>query len=63
MSQITKDSLKPLYGVAEFEYGRDWGSSFLGRSYFDNEQEAKDFVEKYNKRNNCIIVPDYYTVV
>lgn len=50
------------YKVVIMEFERGWGSKIDDTLFFDNEQEAKDFVEGYNKCNNEPVVPDWYMV-
>lgn len=53
----------PLYGVDIVEYERGWGSKIDETKYFDNELEAKQFAEAYNRKyNTSPTVPDWYMV-
>lgn len=45
------------------ESERGWGQKIDEVIYFDNEAEAKKYVEDYNKEyNNQKFVPDWYIV-
>ena len=37
----------PLYKVTMTEYERGYGQRDMGEKFFDNEEEAKTFCEKY----------------
>lgn len=37
----------PLYKVTMTEYERGYGQRDMGEKFFDNEEEAKAFCEKY----------------
>lgn len=37
----------PLYKVTMTEYERGYGQRPMGETFFDNEQEAKEFCEKW----------------
>lgn len=42
------------------ESERGWGQKVDDVKFFDDEQEALDFVKEYNKDNNLPYVPDWY---
>jgi hypothetical protein len=44
------------------EYERGWGSRLDESIYFDNEEEAKNYVTKFNSQNTANTVPDWYMV-
>lgn len=49
------------YKVQIVEYERGWGSKVDEELYFDDQQEAKQYVIDYNnKYNNKPTVPDWY---
>jgi len=62
MPRIEKpDVIGTVFKVQFTEYERGWGSKPDGQIYFDNEQEAREFADKYNREhNNESVVPDYY---
>jgi hypothetical protein len=39
----------PLYKVTMTEYERGYGQRPMGERYFDNEAEAREFCENYNR--------------
>jgi hypothetical protein len=41
--------LNGLYKVTMTEYERGYGQRDMGTKFFDTEEEAKAFVEEYNK--------------
>lgn len=51
-----------MYQVFIVEYERGWGSRVDEVKEFNNEQEANDFVKKFNAKNNLPQVPDWYMV-
>jgi ABC-type branched-subunit amino acid transport system substrate-binding protein len=53
-------SLQSAYKVTIIESERGWGSKIDEVKYFDNEQEARNFVAEYNKYNDKPEVPDWY---
>lgn len=60
MGQI---ALPKVYRVDIIESERGWGSKIDETKYFDNEQEARDFVKSYNdKYNPPGSVPDWYMI-
>ena len=54
--------LNKVFKVSVLEYERGWGSKVDEVIYFDNEPEAKEYVNKFNSRNTEIRVPDWYMV-
>lgn len=55
--------LEDRYKVVMIESERGWGQKIDEVIYFDNEAEAKKYVEDYNKEyNNQKFVPDWYIV-
>lgn len=50
------------YRVDLIEYERGWGSKIDETLYFDNEEEAREYVKKFNARNTATTVPDWYMV-
>ena len=49
------------YCVEMIESEAGWGSRLDERLYFAEEEVAKQFVERYNKKwNNSSTVPDWY---
>lgn len=60
MAQITPPK---TYRVDIVEYERGWGSKIDETLYFDDEQEAKDYADNYNKKyNTAASAPDWYMV-
>jgi len=58
MSRVT---IPTAYRVDMIESERGWGQKLDETLYFDNEQEAKDYANEYNKtHNNKDYVPDWY---
>lgn len=53
-------TIKVRYRVELIESERGWGAKVDEVKYFDEEQEAKDFVAEFNARNNEDTVPDWY---
>lgn len=51
---------KYRWRVDIIESERGWGQKIDDQKFFDDEQEAKDFVTEYNKDNNLPYVPDWY---
>ena len=51
---------KPLYQVNIVERERGWGSKVDETKFFDNKEEAEQFVINFNKRNTSTVVPDWY---
>ena len=52
---------KVAYKVEMIESEAGWGSRVDEMLYFSNEEDAKSFVVKYNKKwNNSNTVPDWY---
>jgi len=50
------------YRVDLIEYERGWGSKIDETLYFDNEEEAREYVKNFNARNTATTVPDWYMV-
>lgn len=50
------------YRVDLIEYERGWGSKIDETLYFDNEEEAREYVKKFNARNTATTVPDWYMI-
>lgn len=48
------------YRVDLIEHERGWGSKLDETKYFDNEQEAREYVRQYNAKNDKPVVPDWY---
>ncbi len=48
------------YRVDDIESERGWGQKVDESHYFRTEQEAKDYVTKFNSRNTATTVPDWY---
>lgn len=48
------------YRVDDIESERGWGQKVDETHYFRTEQEAKDYVKKFNARNTADVVPDWY---
>lgn len=44
------------------EYERGWGSKIDDTLYFEEEKNAREYVEEFNKRNTSQTVPDWYTI-
>lgn len=60
MGQI---NLPKVYRVNIIESESGWGSKIDEIKYFDNEQEAREFVKSYNdKYNPPGPVPDWYMI-
>lgn len=55
-------NLPELYKVQIMEYESGWGSKVDNEKYFDNEQDAKNFVKVFNSRNTSDKVPSWYMV-
>ena len=53
----------PLYKVTCTEYERGYGQRPMGEKFFDNEEEAKQFCEKYfSGDSECFYRADYRKV-
>lgn len=54
--------IKPpnAWKVAIIESERGWGQKVDDVKYFDNEEEANQFVRKFNSQNTAGHVPDWY---
>ena len=52
--------LQAAYRVDIIESERGWGQKVDETKYFDSEQEAREFVKKYNAKNALPYVPDWY---
>lgn len=50
------------YQVDLIEYERGWGSKVDDTLYFDNEEEAREYVSKFNAKNTAKEVPDWYMI-
>ena len=50
------------YRVDLIEYERGWGSKIDETLYFDNEEEAREYVKTFNARNTATTVPDWYMI-
>lgn len=50
------------YRVDLIEYERGWGSKVDDTLYFDNEEEAREYVKTFNARNTATTVPDWYMI-
>ena len=50
------------YRVDLIEHERGWGSKIDETLYFDNEEEAREYVKNFNARNTATTVPDWYMV-
>ncbi len=60
MPQITPPE---SYRVDIVEYERGWGSKIDDTLYFDNEKEAREYADNYNKKHNTApTAPDWYMV-
>ena len=50
-----------LFKVEFTEYERGWGQKHLDTEYYDNEAEARQRAQDYNREhNNKSYVPDWY---
>lgn len=52
--------LQSAYKVTIIESERGWGQKIDEVKYFDNEQEARQFVSEFNSSNTATEVPDWY---
>jgi len=59
---MSRISLPKGYKVQVVEYERGWGSKVDESIYFDNEEEAKNYVTQYNKVNTAKTAPDWYMI-
>ncbi len=50
------------YRVDLIEYERGWGSKVDDTLYFDNEEEAREYVRSFNAKNTATTVPDWYMI-
>ena len=50
------------YRVDLIEYERGRGSKIDETLYFDNEEEAREYVKTFNARNTATTVPDWYMI-
>ena len=50
------------YRVDLIEYERGWGSKIDETLYFDNEEEAREYVRSFNAKNTATTVPDWYMI-
>lgn len=53
-------NLQAAYKVTIIESERGWGQKIDEVKYFDNELEARNFVNKFNSANTETHVPDWY---
>lgn len=61
MPQITFKA--NVYKVQLTEFERGWGQRPLDTLYFDNEEEAREYANNYNRENNNEpTVPDWYVL-
>ena len=52
-----------LYKVTMTEYERGWGQRPMGETFFDNEQEAKEFCKNYfSGDSECYYRASYHKV-
>ena len=51
-----------IFKVEVWEYERGWGAKLDEVLHFDNETEAKEFVNRYNSKNTEKVAPDWYMV-
>jgi hypothetical protein len=59
MAQINKPV---AYRVDLVEHERGWGSKIDESLYFDNEDEARNYVQTFNTRNTDPLASDWYMV-
>lgn len=60
---IKNANLKGMFRVDIIESERGWGSKIDESIYFDNEPEARAYVEEYNRKHNLpVVAPDWYMV-
>ena len=52
--------MKSKWKVNIIESERGWGQRIDDTKFFDDYDEAVDWVKDYNKDNNQTIVPDWY---
>jgi hypothetical protein len=57
MPEIT---LPKAYKVTIMESERGWGQRIDEVKYFDNETDAKAYVNSFNSHNTATEVPDWY---
>jgi hypothetical protein len=57
MARIEKPT---AYRVDIIESERGWGQKLDETLYFDNEEEAREYVRAFNARNTETTVPDWY---
>lgn len=50
------------FRVDLIEFERGWGSRVDDILFFDNEPEARKYVEDFNSRNTEKTVPDWYMI-
>ena len=50
------------YQVDLVEYERGYGSRLDESLYFDNEEEARNYVQTFNTRNTARTAPEWYMV-
>lgn len=50
------------YRVDLIEHERGWGSKVDEQLYFDNKEEAEEYILKFNSKNTAKVVPDWYMV-
>ena len=61
MPEIT-GTLKEAWAVDIIESERGWGSKVDEVKYFDNFDDAAEFVREFNSRNTAASAPDWYMV-
>ena len=59
MAQINKPT---AYRVDLVEHDRFLGSKLDESLYFDNEEEARNYVQSFNTRNTARTAPEWYMV-
>lgn len=59
MARIEKPT---AFRVDLIEYERGWGSKIDETLYFDNENEAREYVSTFNSKNTAKEVPDWYMI-
>jgi hypothetical protein len=50
------------YRVDVIERERGWGSKIDQTLYFDNEEEARNYVQTFNSKNTARTAPEWYMV-
>lgn len=61
---LEESNMTPKYRwkVIIIESERGWGQKVDDVKFFDNEEEADEFVKEYNKDNDETVAPDWYMV-